>query len=152
MLLLGSLFQIAAFSIQFLEPSFPLFVLSFGLGGIGIAFQVSIHRQRKRVGNNARDPSLPSFFLSSRMRLRTASLQLFKMILNIKWVSYMLHMVHPFPQCLSFIRLTLIRRRWSISRSPFRYLLLSTSNAMVLPLSYIPFLGSFQHCHSCGSL
>ncbi|KAF8805637.1 MFS general substrate transporter [Phlegmacium glaucopus] len=39
MLVLGSLFQIAAFSIQFLELSFPIFVLSFGLGGIGIAFQ-----------------------------------------------------------------------------------------------------------------
>jgi len=47
MLVVGCLFQIAAFVIQFLELSFPLFVLSFGLGGIGMAFQVGIHRGRK---------------------------------------------------------------------------------------------------------
>ncbi|KAF8805063.1 hypothetical protein BYT27DRAFT_7193599 [Phlegmacium glaucopus] len=39
MLVLRSLFQIAAFSIQFLELSFPIFVLSFGLCRIGITFQ-----------------------------------------------------------------------------------------------------------------
>ena len=47
MLVVGSLFQIASFSIQFLELSFPLFVLSFSLGGIGMAFQVSIRHKRK---------------------------------------------------------------------------------------------------------
>jgi len=39
MLVVGSLFQIAAYCVQFLELSFPLFVLSFFLGGIGMAFQ-----------------------------------------------------------------------------------------------------------------
>ena len=42
MLVVGSLFQMASSFVQFLEPSFPLFVLSFGLGGIGMAFQVGI--------------------------------------------------------------------------------------------------------------
>ena len=42
MLVVGSLFQISAFFIQFLEPSFPIFVLSFALAGIGMSFQVSI--------------------------------------------------------------------------------------------------------------
>ena len=42
MLVVGSLFQMAAFFVQFLKLSFPLFVLSFSLGGIGMAFQVGI--------------------------------------------------------------------------------------------------------------
>jgi len=96
MLVFGCLLQIAAFSIQSLELPFPLFVLSFGLGGIGLAFQVGIH-MKERVGNNATPPHF--FFCTySRMRLRTASLRLFKLILNIKWVLYMLLMVQPFPK------------------------------------------------------
>ena len=88
MLVVGCLFQIASFSIQFLELSFPLFVLSFGLGGIGMAFQVSIHHDRKGWSNTT-----PFFCTCSRTRLLTASLRLFKMILNIKSVSYRPHMV-----------------------------------------------------------
>ena len=42
MLVVGPLFQIAAFLIQFLELPFPIFALSFGLGGIGRVFQVGI--------------------------------------------------------------------------------------------------------------
>ena len=44
-LVVGSLFQVAACLVQFLQLSFPLFVLSFGLGGIGISFQVRITKK-----------------------------------------------------------------------------------------------------------
>jgi len=39
MLVVGPLFQIAAFLLQFLHLPFPIFALSFGLGGIGMVFQ-----------------------------------------------------------------------------------------------------------------
>jgi hypothetical protein len=42
MLVVGALFQIAAFLVQFLALPFPAFALSFTLGGIGIVFQVGI--------------------------------------------------------------------------------------------------------------
>ena len=42
MLVVGPLFQIAAFLVQFLALPFPAFALSFLLGGIGMVFQVSI--------------------------------------------------------------------------------------------------------------
>jgi hypothetical protein len=42
MLVIGPLFQIAAFLVQFLELPFPIFALSFGIGGIGRVFQVGI--------------------------------------------------------------------------------------------------------------
>ena len=42
MLVVGPLFQIAAFLIQYLELPFPIFALSFGIGGIGRVFQVGI--------------------------------------------------------------------------------------------------------------
>jgi hypothetical protein len=42
MLVIGPLFQIAAFLVQFLALPFPAFALSFVLGGIGMVFQVSI--------------------------------------------------------------------------------------------------------------
>ena len=42
MLVVGPLFQIAAFLVQFLALPFPAFALSFFLGGIGMVFQVSI--------------------------------------------------------------------------------------------------------------
>ena len=42
MLVVGPLFQISAFLVQFLALPFPAFVLSFFLGGIGMVFQVSI--------------------------------------------------------------------------------------------------------------
>lgn len=42
LLVVGSLFQIASCLVQFLQLSFPLFVLSFGIGGIGMSFQVRI--------------------------------------------------------------------------------------------------------------
>ena len=42
MLVLGPLFQILAFLLQFLAIPFPAFALSFGLAGIGRVFQVSI--------------------------------------------------------------------------------------------------------------
>lgn len=41
MLVVGSLFQVAVFAVQALALPFPLFVLSFAVGGIGIAIQVS---------------------------------------------------------------------------------------------------------------
>lgn len=48
MLVVGPLFQIAAFLIQFLSQflalPFPAFALSFVLGGIGMVFQVSINK------------------------------------------------------------------------------------------------------------
>ena len=40
MLVVGPLFQIAAFLVQFLALPFPAFALSFVLGGIGLVFQV----------------------------------------------------------------------------------------------------------------
>jgi hypothetical protein len=42
MLVVGPLLQIAAFLVQYLELPFPIFALSFGLGGIGKVFQVDI--------------------------------------------------------------------------------------------------------------
>ena len=42
MLVLGPLFQILALLVQFLALPFPAFALSYVLGGIGMAFQVSI--------------------------------------------------------------------------------------------------------------
>ena len=42
MLVVGPLFQIAAFLVQFLQLPFLAFALSFALGGIGMVFQVSI--------------------------------------------------------------------------------------------------------------
>jgi hypothetical protein len=94
MLVVGSLFQMAAFFVQFLELSFPLFVLSFSLGGIGMAFQVGITHENK-VGISTNNTSFLHVF---RMRLQTPSLQLFKTTLNIKWVLYMLHMVQSSPK------------------------------------------------------
>ena len=41
MLVLGPLFQIAAYLVQFLALPFPAFALSFALGRIGMVFQVS---------------------------------------------------------------------------------------------------------------
>ena len=43
MLVVGPVFQIAAFLVQFLALPFPAFALSFFLEGIGMAFQVSIN-------------------------------------------------------------------------------------------------------------
>ena len=42
MVVVGSLFQITAFFVQFLALPFPAFALSFVLGGIGMVFQVSV--------------------------------------------------------------------------------------------------------------
>ena len=42
MLVLGPLFQITTFLIQFLALPFPAFTLSFAIGGIGTVFQVGI--------------------------------------------------------------------------------------------------------------
>ena len=42
MLVLGPLFQMAAYLVQFLALPFSAFALSFALGGIGMVFQVSI--------------------------------------------------------------------------------------------------------------
>lgn len=92
MLVIGSGFQAAAFFFQFLAPPFPLFVLSFGIGGIGMAFQVGItHEERAGLGIDN------TFFTHFRKHLQTASLRVSKMTQNIKWVLYMLHMVQPFP-------------------------------------------------------
>ena len=41
MLVVGPLFQITAFLIQFLELPFPIFALSYSISGIGTVFQVS---------------------------------------------------------------------------------------------------------------
>ena len=41
MLVVGSLVQVVVFAIQALALPFPLFALSFAVGGIGIAIQVS---------------------------------------------------------------------------------------------------------------
>ena len=42
MLVVGPLFQITAFLIQFLALPFPIFALSFSISGIGTVFQVGI--------------------------------------------------------------------------------------------------------------
>ena len=67
MLVVGPLFQIAAFLIQFLELPFPIFALSFGLGGIGRVFQVSIYTYIY-----IREELQPNNY-PSRMHLRMAS-------------------------------------------------------------------------------
>ena len=45
MLLVGPLFQIAAFLVQLLALPFPTFALSFALCGIGLVFQVGIYKE-----------------------------------------------------------------------------------------------------------
>ena len=47
MLVVGPLFQITAFLIQFLALPFPIFALSFSISGIGTVFQVGIVYIRK---------------------------------------------------------------------------------------------------------
>ena len=89
MLVVGSLFQVAACLVQFLQLSFPLFVLSFGLGGIGMSFQVRIIYTHEELVGIATDNAL----LISRMHLQMASLRLFKMTLVTKWALCTLHMV-----------------------------------------------------------
>ena len=42
MLVVGPLFQITAFLIQFLALPFPFFALSYSISGIGTVFQVGI--------------------------------------------------------------------------------------------------------------
>jgi hypothetical protein len=44
-LVVGSILQTAACLVLFLQLSFPLFVLSFGLAGIGMSFQVRITKK-----------------------------------------------------------------------------------------------------------
>ena len=128
MLVVGPLFQIAAFLVQFLAPPFPAFALSFVLGGIGMVFQVSYKELRAML----------SLLTRSRMPLRMASLQFFKKTRNIKWVAYMLHMVHLFLNML-LQQTNVICRRWSISRSPICHLLRSINIALVASLSYLAF-------------
>ena len=52
MLVVGPLFQIAAFLVQFLELPFPIFALSFGVGGIGRVFQVGLIYIREIITTN----------------------------------------------------------------------------------------------------
>jgi hypothetical protein len=85
MLVVGPLFQISAFLVQFLALPFPAFALSFALGGIGMVFQVSIIYIFKGL------QAIISLLI--RMHLQMASLRLFKRTLNTKWVLSTLHMV-----------------------------------------------------------
>ena len=45
LLVAGSLFQVVACLVQYLQLSFPIFALSFGLAGIGMSFQVCIMKK-----------------------------------------------------------------------------------------------------------
>ena len=95
MLVVGPLFQIAAFLVQFLALPFPAFALSFALGGIGIVFQVCI------ILYIDKDIQAITFLLiRSRMHLRMVSSRLFKRTLNTKWVLSTLHMVMSFSDML----------------------------------------------------
>ena len=89
-LVVGPLFQITALLIQFLAPPLPIFALSYAIGGIGTVFLVGI------VYNHEELQAIISPFICSRMRLRMASLPLFKETLNTKWVAFRLHGVHLF--------------------------------------------------------
>ena len=92
MLVVGPLFQIAAFLVQFLALPFPAFTLSFALCGIGTVFQVGIIYLE----------GIMSLLTCSRMHLRMASSRLFKRTLSTKWVGYMLYMVGTLiAQCMS---------------------------------------------------
>ena len=51
MLVVGPLFQIVAFLVQFLALPFPIFALSFALGGIGIVFQVGIKKYKHLISS-----------------------------------------------------------------------------------------------------
>ena len=56
MLVVGPLFQITPFLIQFLAHPFPIFALSFSISGIGTVFQVGIvyiHKDLQIASNNA---------------------------------------------------------------------------------------------------
>ena len=140
MLVVGPLFQIAAFLVQFLALPFPAFALSFALGGIGMVFQVSYKELHAKI----------SFMTLSRMPLRMASLQLFKKTRNIKWVAYMLHMVRLFPNT-PLQQTDVNRRRRSVSRSPICHFLRSINIILVPSFSYLAFTSRLEYGHSCRS-
>jgi hypothetical protein len=63
MLAFGPLFQISAFFIQYLGLPFPMFVLAFGLGGIGMVFQVLTSLSMKDFANTITNPFFDFVFL-----------------------------------------------------------------------------------------
>ena len=142
MLVVGPLFTIAAFLAQFLTLPFPAFALSYALGGIGMVFQVSYQ--------DLQLAATISLLTRSRMPLRMASLRLFKKTLNIKWLVYMLYTVHLFSNT-PLQHTDVIRRCWSINRSPIRHILRSINHPLVASLSYLTFTSCLQHSYSCRS-
>ena len=140
MLVVGPLFQIVAFLVQFLALPFPAFALSFALGGIGMVFQVSYKELQAII----------ALLTRSRMPLRMASLRVFKKTRNIKWVVYMLHMVYLFPNT-PLQRTDVFHRRRSISRTPIRHLLRSINIVLVTSLSYLAFTSRLEFGRSCRS-
>ena len=89
MLVVGVLFQITAFIVQFFAIPFPAFALSFALSGIGNVFQVDI----LYISLKGLQPIISLFLTRSSLHLRMASSQLFKRILNTNRGFYRLHMV-----------------------------------------------------------
>ena len=148
MLVVGPLLQIAAFLVQFLHLPFPIFALSFGLGGIGRVFQVSIIYYIS-VKNYDQ-------WYRYRMHLRMASSRLFKKTLNINWALYRQHMVqlfpnNPFQKQNKKTKVFTIHRRWSISCSSFRNLLFSI-NVLVVSLPCVAFPSHLESCPSYWSV
>ena len=93
MLVVGAVFQIAAFLIQFFAPPFPHFSSSFALAGIGSVLQVGIdiiyiHKEL---------PLITSLLTLSSLHPRMASSQLFNRTLSTNRVLYKLHLVQSFP-------------------------------------------------------
>ena len=151
MLVVAPLFQIAAFLIQFLALPFPIFALSFGLGGIGRVFQVGhiFYLYRWRI-------TQPITYLITvfRMHLRMVSSRLFKKTLNTSLALFRLLTVKFFLSNTFNPKTDIthtIHRCWSISCSTFRNILCSI-DILVLSLPYLA-LPSHLECYpSCRSV
>jgi hypothetical protein len=137
MLVIGPLFQIATFLVQFLALRFPTFALSFALGRIGMVFQVSYKELQAKI----------SILTPSRMPLRMASLRLFNMTLNIKWVATYGTLVL---QHATSIQTDVGVGTLAAPLSATYYFAQSTF-VLVASLSYLAFTSHLEYGHSCRS-
>jgi hypothetical protein len=149
MLVVGALFQITAFTVQFFAIPFPAFALSFTLSGIGNVFQVNITYIYilKRIATD----NIP-FLTCSSLHLRMASSQLFRRTLNTNRGFYRLHMVQLSCQYFnSTLMYFIMHRRWSIICSLICHKLCSINNILVGSLSFLAFTSRLEYGNSCGS-
>ena len=140
MLVVGPPFhwQIAAYLIQFLTLPFPAFALSFLLRGLEWHFRLVLDMYKE----------FQTITSTLKRHLQTASLLLYKrtLIQNGFYPRCVLKYCHP---ALHYCILK-IRRRWSISCSPFRHMLCPI-DVLDVSLFYLAFFCFFEHGHSCRS-